>query len=401
MDSEPTRSTETLDRFGSPLFRRCWAPCTEPKAIVHILHGLAEHSGRVGYDQLAMVLAKEGFVVYANDHRCHGETNTAQESQLGYHEGGVQLMIDDAVWMIAGERLEHSNKKLILLGQGMGSVIASHVAKITAVDGLIMIGAPNPHGIFTKCCSVLLKTIKMTYGDKHFSKVPQKLVYDDLDKKFVLPEGKNRWITSDEEALKLYNEDPMCGFRVSVRIYNDIYRFMQKSFISSKHWRGWANKTSTWLLAGEEDRYAGTVGASCKSIAKLIQRAGGGVQVSIYQNGARHDILNEYAGAREALQQDILAWATKIVALPVLERGNTEEIEGAELTADKESDGAESDPEGIENETAEMEKEAEEILAQENEEQQQRHENAEDNDIYAPMEAGDINELSDDVAAAA
>jgi len=46
---------------------------SEPiKGVVQIAHGIGEHIGR--YEEVALALNREGFVVYGSDHRGHGLT---------------------------------------------------------------------------------------------------------------------------------------------------------------------------------------------------------------------------------------------------------------------------------------------------------------------------------------
>ena len=51
-------------------------PVAEPKAVVQIAHGLGEHARR--YDQMAAILNRAGFSVYADYHRGHGQTGLGQ-----------------------------------------------------------------------------------------------------------------------------------------------------------------------------------------------------------------------------------------------------------------------------------------------------------------------------------
>ena len=57
---------------GIDLFVYCWLPAEQPKAVIQIAHGLAEHAGR--YARLAEALTSASYAVYANDHRGHGRT---------------------------------------------------------------------------------------------------------------------------------------------------------------------------------------------------------------------------------------------------------------------------------------------------------------------------------------
>ena len=49
-----------------------WTPDTEPKAIVILVHGMAEHIER--YDEFAQFLCEKGYVVAGNDHLGHGKS---------------------------------------------------------------------------------------------------------------------------------------------------------------------------------------------------------------------------------------------------------------------------------------------------------------------------------------
>ncbi|MGO1435549.1 MAG: alpha/beta fold hydrolase [Canibacter sp.] len=64
-----------MDAEQVTVFVRAWEP-EKPVAAIQIAHGIGEHSGR--YDVFARELAANGFAVYANDHRGHGETGRTQ-----------------------------------------------------------------------------------------------------------------------------------------------------------------------------------------------------------------------------------------------------------------------------------------------------------------------------------
>ena len=49
-----------------------WSPKQKPKAVLHIVHGMAEHALR--YSGFAEDACKKDFAVFAADHRGHGKT---------------------------------------------------------------------------------------------------------------------------------------------------------------------------------------------------------------------------------------------------------------------------------------------------------------------------------------
>jgi hypothetical protein len=57
---------------GVTLFTRCWRVSGTPRALVFLLHGYGEHSGR--YESLAACLNSLGVSVYALDHVGHGQS---------------------------------------------------------------------------------------------------------------------------------------------------------------------------------------------------------------------------------------------------------------------------------------------------------------------------------------
>ena len=70
-------TAETLtvtDADGVSIFVYHW-PAAAPKAVVHIVHGLGEHSARCA--RLATVLHAAGYNAYAEAPRCHGRPGVA------------------------------------------------------------------------------------------------------------------------------------------------------------------------------------------------------------------------------------------------------------------------------------------------------------------------------------
>ena len=55
------------------LYYQCWLPSNEFKAILLIVHGLAEHSGR--YTNLVNYFVPRGYAVYGFDQRGHGKSD--------------------------------------------------------------------------------------------------------------------------------------------------------------------------------------------------------------------------------------------------------------------------------------------------------------------------------------
>jgi len=105
-------------RKGLSLYYQCWLPATDPKAILLVVHGWAEHSGR--YTNLVNYFVPEGYAICALDHRGHGKS----EGLRGYVERFSDYL-DDLKTFFDIVRSEHGDTKIFLVGHSMGAIIAT------------------------------------------------------------------------------------------------------------------------------------------------------------------------------------------------------------------------------------------------------------------------------------
>ena len=102
---------------GVSIFWRAWLPPGPCRAMVVISHGLGEHCGR--YPQVAERLVRDGYAVYALDHRGHGRSGAPRA--LIDRMGNVVADLDALVLLAAGE---HPGLPVVLLGHSMGGLVA-------------------------------------------------------------------------------------------------------------------------------------------------------------------------------------------------------------------------------------------------------------------------------------
>lgn len=106
---------------GLEIYWQAWLPEREPRAVVLLAHGGAEHSGR--YAWTAGELVARGFAVYALDHRGHGRSEgpRAYVDRLEHAVADIHALSD-----LARER--HPGAPAFLLGHSMGGLIALEYA---------------------------------------------------------------------------------------------------------------------------------------------------------------------------------------------------------------------------------------------------------------------------------
>lgn len=113
---------ETTSQFsafdGLQLFERTWAPDESPRAVVAVVHGYSEHSGR--YQELSQRLTDAGYAVSLFDLRGHGKSAGARAFVRSFDE-----YVRDLQSFIERLREREPDLPLFLLGHSMGGLIAA------------------------------------------------------------------------------------------------------------------------------------------------------------------------------------------------------------------------------------------------------------------------------------
>ncbi len=103
---------------GAKLYWQKWLPDGNPKALILLIHGYAEHSGRYRY--FAEHCLSKGYAVYAIDHWGHGRSDGAPGFVPGFsvfHDGVDQLL--------AQARQDFPDVSIVLVGHSMGGLISA------------------------------------------------------------------------------------------------------------------------------------------------------------------------------------------------------------------------------------------------------------------------------------
>jgi alpha-beta hydrolase superfamily lysophospholipase len=99
------------------IYYQYWLPEDQPKAILLVAHGFAEHSGR--YGNVVNHFVPQGYAVYALDHRGHGKSDGERVEVDDFHDYIVDLKTYfDIV------RQKNPENKIFLVGHSMGSMIS-------------------------------------------------------------------------------------------------------------------------------------------------------------------------------------------------------------------------------------------------------------------------------------
>lgn len=220
---------------GSRLYHQSWLPDGDPKAVIILVHGYDEHSGR--YQYFAKHCTARGYAVFALDHWGHGKSdgvNGFVPNFPVYHEGVDALLrqIPDTF----------ATLPKILVGHSLGGLIAAtyllqNQSKFVAgvLSGPAIKAADEPSA-FLRFISGLL------------SKILPKIGVIALDASGV---------SRDPQVVVDYEADPLVsGTKISARLGYEMMK--QMDYIQSK---ASSLTLPLLLLHGEADRLTAAEGS--------------------------------------------------------------------------------------------------------------------------------------------
>lgn len=294
-----------FDSCGAGRIRcRRWLPEGKPRAVVQLVHGIAEHIDR--YDGFARFLTEHGFVVVAEDHMGHGKSVGADGIQ-GYFRGGWFSAVRDTYQLLELTREEYRDLPYVLFGHSMGSFLARTILckyPDSGIAAAIICGTGwQPSGALP----VIIKAAELIgkcTGETVPSKALEAMAFGSYNNRVEHKRTVYDWLSRDNAVVDAYIADPLCGFTASAGLFRDMLtgiRYIQKpeSLAAMK------KELPVFFIAGGDDP-VGSYGKGVQKAAKAFRDTGmEDVTVKLYPL-CRHEILNEIN--KEEVYEDILAW---------------------------------------------------------------------------------------------
>jgi acylglycerol lipase len=245
---------------GINLFAQLCAPAT-PKAVVAIVHGLGEHSGR--YHFVSESLNEAGFAVIKFDLRGHGKSGGPRG-----HAPSYDALMDDIQHLLQQASSRYPDLPLFLYGHSLGGNLVFYYAlfRKPMINGLI-VTSPGlaPADPLTK--------FKMGAGKILSSIAPTTLMDNGLNREML---------SRDPQIIEKYNSDPLVSGKVSARLGMDI--IINGPLIISL-----ANELEipTLLMQGTADRIVNP-----EMAGEFSKKAGNLVTLKLW-DGFYHELHNE------------------------------------------------------------------------------------------------------------
>ena len=147
---------------GATIRYQYWLPENKPKALLLIVHGLAEHGGR--YLNLINYFVPRGYAVYSFDHIGHGESSGRRVYVKRFND--FTSVLGMYIGMI---RSWYPRSPLFLIGHSLGALISAvYILSDTQCSGAVLSGplvsVPDNISSSTVLLSRVLSTLVPTVG---------------------------------------------------------------------------------------------------------------------------------------------------------------------------------------------------------------------------------------------
>lgn len=296
-----TISGEHLALYGYRWLRAEEAPA---KAIVIIVHGMGEHSGR--YRSFGQFLCEQNYVVYAYDQRGHGKTGQKTNSRGYLGNDGFRQLVRDAHQVIDYARCEYPGRPVILLGHSLGSFVVQSFLTFygSSIDACVLCGTNGPEGIILEFGRWIARRYARRFGVYAESDRLTKLTFGIYNRKFHPSVTAFDWLSRDRDQVQSFLSDDMCGFPLSAMSMYDMFTEMRNMYRPHRL-RNIPKGLPIYVMSGQDDP-VGHMGKGIKKLLRIYRRYGlNRVTCRLYPN-ARHELLHEIN--RTDVYLDTLNW---------------------------------------------------------------------------------------------
>ncbi len=285
-----------------------WSPEGTPKAVVQIVHCVAEYAAR--YDHFASWLASRGFLVVAEDHMGHG-LSVSSKCPQGDFAGQWFQAVADSHELFCQTRQAYPQLPYILLGHSMGSFMVRTIlarypeSSLSAAiisgtawmgDGMLRMG---------KAASGFWGTL---FGRHKPSTALTGMIFGGYNRKFKPARTPSDWLSRDEMQVDAYVADPLCGFPVTPALLKEMMTGLQ--YIQQpEHLQRMNKQLPVLFVSGQEDP-VGDAGEGVRRAHRAFEEAGMQQATLRLYPDCRHELLNERN--RDQVYADLLTWMDQL-----------------------------------------------------------------------------------------
>ena len=298
------------DSKGAGKIHGCrWTPEESPKAVVQIVHGIAEFIER--YDEFAAYLNGLGFLVVAEDHMGHGQS-VGENGIQGYFHGGWFTAVEDTMTLLRETQAAYPDIPYVLFGHSMGSFMARTILckyPDSGISAAVICGTGWQPAALLPPVTRFIEAVCRKDGEDKPSAFLENLVFGSYNKRVEHPRTAYDWLSRDAKIVDAYIAHPMCGFTPTAGLLREMMKGL--TYIEKPaHLEAMKKDLPVFFVAGGDDP-VGSYGKGVRHTVSEFKKAGmTDVSCRIYPL-CRHEILNEIN--RQEIFEDIGGWVLKKV----------------------------------------------------------------------------------------
>lgn len=282
------------------IFSCLWA-ADQPKAILMIAHGMAEHSQR--YASFGEFLAQHGWAVCMNDHAGHGQSAITKGHFAD--SDGWNCVVTDLHALLEETKALFPGLPVCMMGHSMGSFLTrEYITRWGAeLDACVICGTMGRNPSLGAALALAGLQCR-TKGPKSPGVLLDQLSTGGYYKQFKNPVNQFAWLSANEDNCRSYAADPLCGFVFTAKAYQDLFGGLRA--VTGPQWARRVPQSLPILVIAGSDDPVGSRGKGPAQVAGWLKDAGvQDVTLTLYP-GMRHEILNE--ADHDTVYQDILLW---------------------------------------------------------------------------------------------
>lgn len=197
------KSTTYASFDGMKLSGYIWEPKENPKAIINLVHGFGEYSGR--YDEWAMRFTEKGFLVHAIDYRGHGKS----DGRRG-HVSKFDNFLNDIEVLVKESKKLYLELPQYIYGHSLGgNIVTNYILKREHDFRGAIISSPWYKLSFELSAFMLF-----------IARIMNK-IYPKFTQKSTLELNA---LSHDKNIVDLYITDALVHEKISARMFFEIYK---------------------------------------------------------------------------------------------------------------------------------------------------------------------------------
>jgi acylglycerol lipase len=246
---------------GVFLFGRGWEPEGKPRALVCLVHGLGEHSGR--YQHVAAALTEAGYAVLSFDLRGHGRSGGPRG-----HIPSFEAFLRDLDRLFDQAQLRYPSQPRFLYGHSLGGILVLNYA---------LRRKPEARGVIATSSGL------RTALEEQKLKVALVRILGRILPSLTLPSGLDpKTLSHDPQVVKDYQSDPLVHDKISLGFARIMLDVIPWTFAHAHEF-----PLPLLLMHGTEDALAYPQGSE-----EFARRAGEKATLKLWP-GLYHELHNE------------------------------------------------------------------------------------------------------------